>query len=130
ARGLGLDEAEVKSCRRVLPAVRAVCDSYVDLVRARPLVEAVASSLTEHFAPSIMRTRVAAWEQHYPWVDAQALAYFRSRVPRATRDAEEAIAFVVAHATTRAAQEACVRALIDKCTILWGMLDAVAEART
>jgi pyrroloquinoline-quinone synthase len=128
ARGLGLDEEEVRSCRDVLPAVRAVCDRYVDLVRTRPLVEAVASSLTEHFAPDIMRTRVAAWERHYPWVDGAALAYFRARVPRATRDAEEALAFVVAHATTRASQEGCVRALIEKCTILWAMLDAVAES--
>ena len=127
ARGLGLDEDEVRSCRGVLPAVRAVCDQYVDLVRTRPLVEAVASSLTEHFAPEIMRTRVAAWERHYPWVDAAALAYFRARVPRATRDAEEALAFVVANATTRSAQEGCVRALIEKCTILWAMLDAIAE---
>jgi pyrroloquinoline-quinone synthase len=127
ARGLGLDEAEVQSCRGVLPAVRAVCDRYVELVRTRPLVIAVASSLTEHFAPDIMRTRVAAWERHYPWVDAKALAYFRSRVPRATRDAEEALAFVIANATTRDAQEACVGALIEKCTILWSMLDAVAE---
>ena len=63
ARGLGLDEDEVRSCRGVLPAVRAACDQYVDLVRTRPLVEAVASSLTEHFAPDIMRTRVAAWEK-------------------------------------------------------------------
>src|ERR1019366_4389834 len=30
ARGLGLDEAEVQSCRGVLPAVHAVCDSYVE----------------------------------------------------------------------------------------------------
>jgi len=127
ARGLGLDEAEVRSCRRVLPAVRAVCDSYVELVRTRSLVEAVASSLTEHFAPDIMRTRVAAWERHYPWVEAAALAYFRARVPRATRDAEEALAFVVANAATRAVQDACVRALVAKCTILWGLLDAVAE---
>jgi pyrroloquinoline-quinone synthase len=127
ARGLGLDEGEVRSGRHVLSAVRAVCDSYVELVRARSLVEAVASSLTEHFAPDIMRTRVAAWERHYPWVQADALAYFRSRVPRATRDAEEALAFVVAHATTAEAQDACVRALVDKCKILWALLDAVAE---
>jgi pyrroloquinoline-quinone synthase len=127
ARGLGLDEAEVQSCRSVLPAVRAVCDAYVHLVRTRTLVEAVASSLTEHFAPDIMRTRVAAWEEHYPWVDKAALAYFRARVPRATRDAQEALAFVVAHANTRALQEACVEALVAKCTILWGLLDAVAE---
>jgi pyrroloquinoline-quinone synthase len=128
ARGLGLDEGEVQSCRNVLPAVRAVCDSYVELVRTRPLVEAVASSLTEHFAPDIMRTRVAAWEKHYPWVDAAALAYFRARVPRASRDAQEALAFVVTHATTRSQQEACVDALVAKCRILWAMLDAVAES--
>jgi pyrroloquinoline-quinone synthase len=130
ARAVGLDEEEVRSLRRVLPAVRYACDSYVELVRERSLVEAVASSLTEHFAPDIMRTRVAAWEQHYPWVDQAALAYFRTRVPRATRDAEEALAFVVEHAKTPALQEACVRALIDKCRVLWSMLDAVAEAVT
>jgi pyrroloquinoline-quinone synthase len=130
AGGLGLDEAEVRSCRAVLPGVRAACDSYVELVRTRPLVEAVASSLTEHFAPDIMRARVAAWERHYPWVDTRALAYFRSRVPRATRDAEEALAFVVAHARTRDQQEACVRALVDKCKILWALLDVVAEVET
>lgn len=128
ARAMGLDPDEVRSCRRVLPAVRYACDSYVELVRERSLVEAVASSLTEHFAPDIMRTRVAAWEKHYPWVDQEALAYFRSRVPRATRDAGEALAFVVAHATTPATQDACVRALVDKCRVLWSMLDAVAEA--
>ena len=127
AGGLGLDVDEVRSCRLVLPAVRAACDRYVELVTTRPLVEAVASSLTEHFAPDLMRTRIAAWEKHYPWVDAAALAYFRARVPRATRDAEEALAFVAAHATTPAAQEGCVRALVGKCTILWAMLDAIAE---
>ncbi len=129
ARAVGLDEGEVRSLGGVLPAVRFACDAYVQLVRERSLVEAVASSLTEHFAPDIMRTRVAAWEKHYPWVDQPALAYFRSRVPRATRDAEEALAFVVKHARTRELQEGCVRALIDKCRILWAMLDAVAEAR-
>jgi pyrroloquinoline-quinone synthase len=128
ARAVGLDVEEVRSLKRVVPAVRYACDAYVELVRTRSLVEAVASSLTEHFAPDIMRTRVAAWEKHYPWVDSAALAYFRSRVPRATRDAEEALAFVVEHATTRALQDACTQALVDKCRILWAMLDAVAES--
>lgn len=131
ARAVGLDVDEVRSCRRVLPGVRYACDSYVDLVRERTLVEAVASSLTEHFAPSIMRTRIAAWEKHYApmgFVTDESMAYFRSRVPRATRDAQEALTFVTAHATTRALQEACVRALVDKCRILWALLDAVAEA--
>jgi pyrroloquinoline-quinone synthase len=128
AHAVGLDPEEVRSLRGVLPAVRYACDSYVELVRERSLVEAVASSLTEYFAPDIMRTRVAAWEQHYPWVDQRALAYFRSRVPRATRDAEEALAFVVLHARTPALRDACVRALVGKCRILWSLLDAVAEA--
>ncbi|HWL85242.1 MAG TPA: pyrroloquinoline quinone biosynthesis protein C, partial [Polyangiaceae bacterium] len=47
AEGVGLDVDEVKSLRRVLPGVRFACDAYVTLVREQPLVEAVASSLTE-----------------------------------------------------------------------------------
>jgi pyrroloquinoline-quinone synthase len=128
AEGVGLDRAETASCAHVLPAVRFACDGYVELVRSRSLVEAVASSLTEYFAPDIMSKRIAAWEKHYPWVDAGTLDYFKSRVPRAAHDADEAIAFVVRHATTREMQERCVAALIRKCEVLWCLLDAVAAA--
>ena len=41
----------------------------------------MASSLTEFFAPDLMSRRILAWEKHYPWVDGDALAYFRQRVP-------------------------------------------------
>jgi len=85
AEGVGLDRDEVASCRSVLPGVRFACDGYVELVRSRTLVEAVASSLTEFFAPDIMTKRILAWEKHYPWVSADMLAYFRARVPRAAR---------------------------------------------
>src|SRR5208282_4913411 len=122
AEGVGLDRAEVASLSRVEPAVRFACDAYVTLVRERSLLEAVASSLTESFAPDIMSRRVAAWEQHYPWIDAGTLDYFRSRVTRARADSREAIDFVTLHATTRAAQDACVAALVRKCEILWAML--------
>jgi len=98
AAGVGLDREDVASCRSVLPGVRFACDAYVELVRERSLVEAVASSLTEFFAPDLMSRRVLAWEQHYPWVSPDMLAYFRSRVPRARRDSEEAIDFVIRHA--------------------------------
>jgi pyrroloquinoline-quinone synthase len=125
AEGVGLDRAEVISLRRVLPAVRFACDAYVQLVRESSLVEAVASSLTEFFAPDLMSTRIAAWETHYPWVDRAMLEYFRTRVPRARRDSEEALAFVLAHADTRDVQERCVAALVRKCEILWALLDAV-----
>jgi pyrroloquinoline-quinone synthase len=128
AAGVGLDVAEVKSLSRVLPGVRFACDAYVQLVRERSLVEAVASSLTEFFSPDIMSTRVAAWEKHYPWVSPDVLDYFRSRIPRAKTDSAEAIAFVVANATTRELQERCVDALITKCNILWALLDALSSA--
>jgi coenzyme PQQ biosynthesis protein C len=126
AEGVGLERAEVLSLRRVLPAVRFACDAYVQLVRERSLVEAVASSLTELVAPELMSARIAAWETHYPWVDRAMLEYFRTRVPRARRDSEEALAFVLAHATTRDVQERCIAALVRKCEILWALLDAVA----
>lgn len=128
AAGVGLDVDAVKRLRDVLPAVRFACDAYVQLVRERPLVEAVASSLTEFFAPDLMARRIVAWETHYPWVDAETLAYFRGRVSRARKDSREAIDFVVAHATTRDVQERCIAALIDKTDILWALLDAVDRA--
>ena len=128
AQGVGLDRKTVESCREVLPGVRFACDAYVDLVRERPLVQAVASSLTEFFAPDLMSKRIVAWQQHYPWVDSSVLDYFRSRVPRAKSDSQEAIAFVVEHAKTREVQELCVQALIRKTEILWHLLDCVYAA--
>jgi pyrroloquinoline-quinone synthase len=125
AEAVGLDPAEVASCQHVLPGVRFACDAYVTLVRESPLVVAVASSLTEFFAPDLMSKRIEAWERHYPWVAAAGLGYFRARVTRARRDSEEAVAFVVANATSRVLQEACVGALIRKTEVLWHLLDCV-----
>ena len=128
AESVGLDRDEVASCRNVHPGVRFACDGYVQLVRESPLVVAVASSLTEFFAPDLMSKRIAAWEKHYPWIDAAGLGYFRSRVTRARADADEAVGFVVANATTRALQEACVDALIRKTEVLWHLLECVQLA--
>lgn len=128
AEGVGLDREEVASCRSVLPGVRFACDAYVELVRSRSLLEAVASSLTEFFAPDIMSKRVLAWEKHYPWVSPQVLEYFRTRVVRARRDSEEAIEFVVRHAAAYELQERCVAALIRKTEILWHLLDCAYAA--
>lgn len=128
AEAVGLNAADVASCRDVLPGVRFACDGYVSLVRDSSLVVAVASSLTEFFAPDLMSRRIAAWEQHYPFVDAAGLAYFRARVSRARRDSGEAIAFVTEHARSRETQEACVAALIRKTEVLWHLLDCVSVA--
>jgi len=127
-RAVGLDERELTSLVHLLPGVRFACDAYVSLVREVPLVEAVASSLTEFFAPDLMQRRIAAWERHYPWIGAEALAYFRSRVPRARGDADEAMAFVVEQARTAELQDRCVGALVKKTEILWHLLDCVTAA--
>jgi len=128
AEGVGLSRAEVEGLGSVLPGVKFACDAYVTLVRERSLLEAVASSLTEFFAPDLMSRRIAAWQEHYPWVDAEMLAYFRSRVPRARFDSEEAVSFVASQATTYDLQQRCVAALIRKTEILWQLLDCVEKA--
>ena len=89
---------------------------------------AVASSLTEFFAPDLMSARIAAWEKHYPWVGAEALAYFRSRVAARAARRRGGAGFVVANATSRALQEQCVAALVRKTEILWHLLDCVQTA--
>src|SRR6187549_2097695 len=60
AEGVGLSRAEVEGLGSVLPGVKFACDSYVSLVRERSLLEAVASSLTEFFAPDLMSRRIQA----------------------------------------------------------------------
>jgi len=128
AEAVGLARDEVESLHFVLPGVRRACDAYVDLVERADLLAAVAASLTELFAGNIMVHRIAAFERHYPWVDADGLAYFRTRTTAAPRDAAYGLAFVAEHASTRADQQRCIDALERKCEILWGLLDAVEAA--
>jgi pyrroloquinoline-quinone synthase len=128
AEAVGLARDAVASCRDVLPGVRFACDGYVELVRSSPLVVAVASSLTEFFAPDLMSRRIEAWERHYPWVARDGLEYFRTRVTRARRDSQEAVAFVRAEATSRELQEACLAALVRKTEVLWHLLDCLTLA--
>lgn len=125
ARGVGLDVEEVRSLSGVLPGARFACDAYVQLVREGSLLQAVAASLTEFFAPEIMATRIAAWEAHYPFVDRDVLEYFRGRPARARRDSREALEFVLQNASTRALQEQAMAALLTKCDVLWSLLDAI-----
>lgn len=132
ARWLRLVEAvggtadEAWSGAHVLPGVRFAVDAYVNFVRQKPWIEGVASSLTELFSPDIMTLRIAAFEQHYPWVDEQGLAYFRGRPKRAKADSDHAIELVLKHCTTAELQQKAVDALDFKCDLLWAQLDAIA----
>lgn len=126
--GLGFARADVVAFRGVLPATRFAVGAYVEFVRERPLLEAVASSLTELFSPQVIKTRVAGMLAHYDFVSAESLSYFTARPEQASRDVESALAYVTAHATTPADQEAVVAALEFKCDVLWAMLDALDHA--
>ncbi len=130
ARAVGLDEARVAALDDVLPGVRRACDAYVAFVESHDLLESVAASLTELFAGDIMGTRIAAFEKHYPWVDASGLRYFRSRTVQAPADAREGLAFVLEHAKSAEEQDRCAAALERKCEILWSLLDAIEAAHT
>jgi pyrroloquinoline-quinone synthase len=123
--GVGLTREDLEGGRLLLPATRFAVDAYVNFVATRPWIEGVASSLTELFAPELMTKRLAAFENHYTWIDPAALAYFRSRPPLATRDSEHGLALVHAHCRTREEQERAVAALSFKCDVLWAQLDAL-----
>ena len=125
---LGFSREYVQSRRGALPATRFAVEAYVRFVVEQPLVVAVASSLTELFAPSIHRERIAGMLENYDFVDDQVMAYFKRRLAQAPRDSEFALAYVRENAQTRAEQESCVAAVQFKCNVLWAQLDALHHA--
>src|SRR5215467_679358 len=62
AEATGLTREELLDERHVLPGVRFAVDAYVTFARTRPWPIAIASSLTELFAPDLMGTRLRAFE--------------------------------------------------------------------
>jgi pyrroloquinoline-quinone synthase len=128
AEATGLTRVETWDTRHVVSGVREAVASYVELARTRPWPVAVASSLTELFAPDLMTTRAAAFRQHYTWIPAWGLAYFESRITIARKDSEYGLSTTLASCNTPVLQRAAVEALAEKCRILWTMLDAIAQA--
>jgi pyrroloquinoline-quinone synthase len=124
AEATGLDRERVMSGADVLPATRFIGNEYLNLVRMRPLLECVASSLTELFSRELITLRMEKLRQHYPWL-ASGLDYFEARLTEAPEDAAFALQYVFDHAATRVEQESAIRALRDKCDILWAQLDAL-----
>jgi len=123
--GLGLDRSYVMSKEGALPATRFAVEAYVRFVTEQPLVVAVASSLTELFAPKIHRERIAGMLENYSFVSDHVMAYFKRRLSQAPRDADFALEYIKTHAKTRAEQDACVKAVQFKCNVLWAQLDAL-----
>ncbi|WP_221794081.1 pyrroloquinoline-quinone synthase PqqC [Aquisediminimonas sediminicola] len=125
AEGVGLDRAMVKRAEAILPETRFAVDAYVHFVRDRTILEAVASSLTELFSPSIISERVSGMLANYDWVTSDTLAYFTPRLTQAPQDSEFALTYVKRHADTVEKQQAVLGALCFKCNVLWSQLNGL-----
>jgi pyrroloquinoline-quinone synthase len=124
AEAAGLDVEQVRAGERILPATRFAVNEYLNIVRSRSLLEAVASSLTELFSRDLITLRMEKLRQFYPWLSG-GLDYFEARLTQAPEDAAFAVNYVYENAKTRAEQELAIQALRDKCDILWAQLDAL-----
>ncbi|MBV1835751.1 pyrroloquinoline-quinone synthase PqqC [Acetobacter estunensis] len=126
--GLGLDRNYVESLEGLLPGTLFAVDAYVHFVGEKSILEAIASSLTELFSPTIISERVAGMLRNYSFITEDTLAYFTPRLTQAPRDSDFALAYVKEHASTVEQQQAVLRALKFKCGVLWSMLDALDYA--
>ncbi len=126
--GLGLDRDFVVSQKGALPATRFAVEAYIHFVRERSLLEAIASSLTELFAPDIIATRVSGMLANYDFIGKNTLVYFDKRLTQAPRDANFALDYVKQHAVRPDQQRAVLEALEFKCNVLWAQLDALYHA--
>ena len=126
--GLGLDRAYVESTNGILPATRFAVDAYLNFVATKSPLEAIASSLTELFAPTLHEQRIAGMLEHYDFIDPAIMTYFQRRLAQAPRDANFALDYVKSNARTPEERQAVCEALIFKTNVLWVQLDALYHA--
>ena len=123
---VGLTRDDVTSLRHLAPAARFAVDAYVNFARRQPWQEAIASSLTELFAPHIHQQRIETWPQKYPWVNSEGLQYFRNRLTQARRDVQHGLKFTLDYfSQSRALQERALEILHFKLDVLWALADAI-----
>ena len=126
--GLGLDREYVVSREGALPSTRFAVEAYIQFVREKTLLEAIASSLTELFAPTIISERMSGMLANYEFITEDTLRYFGQRLTQAPRDSYFALDYVKRHALRPDQQEAILNALVFKCSVLWAQLDALHHA--
>ncbi len=128
AEAVGLDPDYVASTEGVMPATKFAVDAYVRFVRDKTLLEAVAASLTELFAPKIHADRIQGLLKNYDFADDSSLSYFQNRLKEAPKDVAFGLKWVLDHADTQEKQDMAAKALIFKTDVLWSQLDALHSA--
>jgi pyrroloquinoline-quinone synthase len=126
--GLGLDPEYVRREEGALPGTKFAVDAYVRFVREKSLLEAIASSLTELFAPAIHEERIPGMLKGYPFVSEAMMAYFTKRLTQAPRDSDFALSYCREHADSPEKRRLVCLALLFKCDVLWSQLDHLHHA--
>lgn len=122
---VGLSRETLESQQQVLPGVRFAVDAYVNFARHAAWQEAVCSSLTELFAPSLHQQRLDNWPRYYPWIKAEGYHYFRKRLNEARRDVRHGLETTLDYFQSRTQQEQALAILQFKLDVLWTLLDAL-----
>ena len=94
-------------------------------MREKTLVEAVASSLTELFAPKIHKERISGMLENYDFISDDVMAYFKRRLTR--RRATPTSPWTTSSATRARPRRRtpCSMRCRFKCNVLWAQLDAL-----
>ena len=124
-RACGIPREKMIAGEDVVPSVRFAVDAYVHFCREKPWIVAMASSLTELFAPDLMAKRLEAFQEHYQWVEPWGFDYFKRRLTQARVDSNGALALTLKYCDTPELQREALRALIFKCDLLWAVLDGI-----
>jgi pyrroloquinoline-quinone synthase len=89
----------VQSTAGILPGTRFAVEAYVNFVRDRPILEGVASSLTEMFSPGIIADRVQGMLANYSFItEGDPGPISRPVSPRRRRTSTFALRYVKAEA--------------------------------
>ena len=128
AEGVGLDRDYVKSTDGALAGTKFAVEAYVRFVAEHSLLDAIASSLTELFAPAIHRERITGLLAHYDFANEKTMSYFKKRLDEAPKDVKFGLDYVLGEARTAEQQEGVIAALYFKTDVLWAQLDALHHA--
>lgn len=125
-QAVGLKREQIVSLELVAPAVRFAVDAYVNFAKQTSWQEAIASSLTELFAPHIHQQRLDTWPEKYPWVDPEGMKYFKYRLTQARRDVQHGLEVTKKFfSRSRALQNRALNILQFKLDVLWALADAI-----
>ena len=125
-RALDLVDEDVIAGKWLLPATRFACDAYYNFCRDASWQDGICSSMTHLFAGNIHQMRIANWPSRYPWLPADAFAYFTKRSQTLPSEIDATLTLLSKHYCSDAKQlEHAVNILKFKQDVLWSMMDAL-----